>query len=202
MAVNGSYQWTAPFFTVGTKKFPTQTSPITQPGWVYSAGGTEDPCTWKPPCRHWIACDKAGCLSDLWSCQGEGRRDVLQQAVLKIYTLSPPLQSSVLWGLGLGFSVRIIETEVLSMQAHSLQKYLPSHTSFVFCQLPSVPEPGVTTSNRVDLLTNRVCTFKWVAQSSHSAWSDTHFSPLYTPYCLLLTSSFESALKGPGTFFL
>ena len=53
------------------------------------------------------------------------------------------------------FSVRIIETKVLSMQAHSLQKCLPSHTSLVFCQLPSVPELGVTISNQVDLLTNK-----------------------------------------------
>lgn len=41
------------------------------------------------------------------------------------------------------------------MQAHSLQKCLPSHTSLVFCQLPSVPELGVTISNQVDLLTNK-----------------------------------------------
>ena len=31
-ALNGSCQWTAPSFTPGTKEFPTQISPIIQPG--------------------------------------------------------------------------------------------------------------------------------------------------------------------------
>lgn len=46
------------------------------------------------------------------------------------------------------------------------------------------------------LLTNRVFTTK---RMSHLTWSGSHFSPTYFP---LLTSSFASALKGQGTFFL
>lgn len=46
------------------------------------------------------------------------------------------------------------------MQAHYLQKCLPSHISIVFHQQPSVHEPGVTIRSWADLLTNRVYTIK------------------------------------------
>ena len=92
-----------------------------------------------------------------------------------------PCRVQCLGVLVLVFSVRMTETGVLSMQAHYLQKCLPSDISVIFCPPPSVPEPGVTIGNGADLLTNRVYTFKWAAQSNHSAWSNTRFSPLTAP---------------------
>ena len=140
------------------------------------------------------------------SCEAVGERGgeiyYNKQCWKFIHYLHPcRVQCSGVWVWVWVFSVRILETGVPSM--HILCRNA-CHLTFQlhFCQLPSVPEPGVTISNRVDLLTNRVYTCKWVAQSSHSAWSDTHFSPQHTPYSPLLTSSFESALKRPGTFFL